>query len=194
MKHIIWLLCFAFLFNCAGKKIMIREAAKGNGYIIGTLTIASAKPRFDSFWLSIKSEERQKGVLGRRNSILIRRSSRHYKMGDKRVYLFIKELQAGHYEFFNFGFSNGYVSYDLKEEFSIPFTVEEGAVQYIGDFTFYPFFNDKGNALVISNQWERDLEAFKEKYPRLNWPNVKEMTLEKGEVNEIIIDFIEDVK
>lgn len=193
MKKIIYLFLFSIIISCGGEKIMIREAAKGNGYIIGTFTLLDEKPRYNGYGLEYKPEGKKIGLLDSYHKVWIQKNLPHIKIGNKRVYLFLKEHKAGNYEFFNYdlftnlGFSQS--SIKSKTEFSIPFNVQEGSINYIGDFTFYPTSNENGNFFVISDKFDQDLSKFKERYPRKNWAIVQNKTLSKGDINQSLIEF-----
>ncbi|PWK18730.1 hypothetical protein [Xanthomarina spongicola] len=193
MKKTIWILIFMIAMSCGGEKIMIRNAAPGNGYIIGTFTLIDEKPRYNGYGLLYKPEDKKLGFFDDSFGISISRGLPHQKVENKRVYLFIKEHKVGDYEFFNYILSTnlGYSQKSIKskKEFSIPFKVQEDSINYIGDFTFYPNGNENGNLFVIQDKFEQDLPKLKEKYPRKNWKIVQNKTLNKGVLNESLVEF-----
>lgn len=82
-------------------------------------------------------------------------------------------LPAGRYEFFDFwmvaiGLGGATTEYRPKEPFSIPFTIEAGTVNYIGEFRTYPMVGRgifgglarSGGYFVVRDQEARDTRMF----------------------------------
>ncbi|MCF1192027.1 hypothetical protein LRR18_10575 [Mangrovimonas sp. AS39] len=193
LKKAIVIMLLTFAISCGGEKIMIRNAEKGHGYILASITLLDGKPKFNNYGLEFKPEGKEIGLFDSNGGLRIQRDSQHYKTDNSRVYLILKELKVGNYEFFdyhliqNFGYSASHIR--SKKEFSIPFSVQEDSINYIGDFTFYPQSNDNGNLFVISDKYDRDIMKLKEKYPRINWEIVQNKALENGVLNESLIEF-----
>jgi|GEM_PF-1017788 len=102
-----------------------------------------------------------------------------FKEFDTHGGIFLRELPPGDYEFYNFILvqsSGTYTkSFESKEDFSIPFTVEANKLNYIGQIKLFVLTGrnifgmilNNGGYWEVSDQIERDLPIVKDKYPTL---------------------------
>tara|TARA_B100000809_G_C14882856_1_gene439843 strand:+ start:25 stop:618 length:594 start_codon:yes stop_codon:yes gene_type:complete len=62
-------------------------------------------------------------------------------------------------------------------QISIPFEIEKGIVNYIGDFNFYLNKNENGFHFEIQNNLDRDIAKLKKMYPKVEWGEIKNQLL-----------------
>ena len=201
MKRIIYYLIAFLIISCSSTNSVTNKAKNEKGFIAGTFTIIDEEPRFNAYMLDYKPEGKKINWTSSYHKILVQTNgmgfkikfSPDYSIGNKKVFLFIKEHKVGNYEFFNYElFTNLGLSQSTlksKTEFLIPFSVKKDSINYIGDFTFYPKSNENGNLFEISDKFNRDLSKFKEKYPENNWNSILNNTINKGNLNESLIEF-----
>jgi hypothetical protein len=201
MKKTIFCLMIIVHISCSSTKSTSAEKTNEKGFIVGTLTIIDEKPRFNGYGLEYKPEGKEINWLSRYHKIMVHTISRGFKLtfspdysiGNKQVYLFVKEHKVGNYEFFNYDLfmNSGYAQSSLKSEseFSIPFSIQSDSINYIGDFIFFPVGNENGNLFEISDKFDRDIPKFKEKFPEKNWDIVQNKTLKEGAISETLIEF-----
>ncbi|MCX7551726.1 hypothetical protein [Xanthomarina sp. F2636L] len=193
MKKLTVLSIVILFFSCNSKKIMVRNPADGNGYIVGAITIINEKPKYSSYGFKFKPEDKDVTWLYNGDGLAILRSSPHLKIDNKKVYLFVLELKVGDYEFYDYNLVTntgiGYAIKSSKNKFNIPFKVEADAINYIGNIAFFPNYNINDTVILISDNFEEDLGLLKEKYPRKNWQIIQNITLKEGHISNTLIEF-----
>lgn len=98
---------------------------------------------------------------------------------DEQGKLYLLELPAGNYEFYNFRImistGMGYNEITAKNEFSMPFQVEAGKVKYVGEVRMKDVMGKNllglsvpaGVIPSVSDKHERDLATAKTLYPKI---------------------------
>lgn len=201
MKKAVILFLVIIIFGCSSNKSTSNSSSKGYGFIAGTLTIIDEKPRFNAYNLEYKTKGKKITMYSNYHIIHVNakgmgfklKFSPDYSIGNKRVYLFVKEHKVGEYEFFNYdlftnlGLSQSHLK--SKSEFSLPFNVQKDSINYIGDFLFYPNGNENGKLFELSDKYSRDSLKFKEKYPTRNWKTLQNKTIKKGVLYGALLEF-----
>lgn len=112
-----------------------------------------------------------------------------FKERDRNGKVFKFALDPGEYEIYGvyFYYNNGQVSktYETKEPFSIPFTVEEDNTYYIGEFLSYGLWGSNvfgisiptGGYFEASENKKRDYDLLKVKFPELGNQEIIDLEL-----------------
>ncbi|HET8810659.1 MAG TPA: hypothetical protein VFM65_10410 [Flavobacteriaceae bacterium] len=195
-RNILYLIVIIF-FGCSSSKTISNEE---KGYIVGTFTIIDEKPRFDAYSLHYKPKGKKIGWFSSYHKIIVQARLGFFKsklvsdfsIGNKKVFIFLKEHSAREYEFFNYDlFTNlGLIQSHLqsKKEFSIPFKVTKDSINYIGNITFYPNGNENGNLFVLKDDFSQDILKIKEKYPDMNWETLQNKTIKEGDLENAFFE------
>lgn len=123
-----------------------------------------------------------------------------YTVGDTLVFQYILQHKAGKYEFVNYSlFTNlGYIQSTQTERagFSIPFIIREGEISYLGDIVVNTReFKQTGRLIKWLDNSSRELNKFKNKFPKIDWSTFSNRTIKKGDIeNHQLIQFINDAK
>ncbi len=114
----------------------------------------------------------------------------HYEEPGRKGRMFALPLQPGEYELVNvhFYYNNGQVekSWEAKEDFSVPFSMEAGKAYYIGDFLARGYWGKNifgitipaGGHFVHRYNLGRDLPLLKAKFPELAEKDVVTLDLD----------------
>ena len=141
------------------------------GMVVGTFAFENKKPIYNGYFYHYKAEGDRKL---RQHRMLTIRPHQIWKMkyepdftdNTKAVYLFSIKDVGGKYALtlLRLHSNKGYisVSYEVPLE-NLDFTIEKGKVKYLGEI----YFNSKKRTVSFSDQKERDLPKFKERFPNL---------------------------
>jgi hypothetical protein len=66
-------------------------------------------------------------------------------------------------------------------QISIPFEIDKGIVNYIGDFNFYLNKNENGFHFEVQNNLIRDIAKLKKMYPKVEWAFIKNQLIKSKE-------------
>ena len=163
--------------------------ATGIGYIAGSISKIKTKEEFSPFslqWITIKRQGTDKEIiLGFENGGLgLGNTPPDFEDVNVRGASFLEPLQPGEYEITSvrFYYNNGQweKSFYNKEPFSIPFTLKEGRITYIGSFTSHGIYHlalgifksPTGGYFLLEDNSERDLAILKSKHPSLVFKNI----------------------
>jgi len=176
------------LSGCATRTVQIEPKRVANlkpgyGLLVGTYSRADPKERFDS-----ETVEFRKTTGGRFYHIGIDTLPMvplkfDFQDAFTSGMLFVMALPAGDYEITGFSVVDstwgGQVTYYPRTKFSIPFSVAEGKVNYLGEIlmdrihgpSLLGLRSSESVHFDISNKIERDRALFHEKYPNvsLSW-------------------------
>ncbi|GAA4276715.1 hypothetical protein GCM10022259_14390 [Aquimarina mytili] len=165
--------------------------------MVGTITIIDESPVYNSYNFFYRKKNVQKGHrinIKPNQGGLLRVLKPDYQIGSRMVFQFALEHIPGDYEFWsyslfsNYGFYQEY--YSPKNHFSVPFTLKEGTITYIGDLTFYPKGNTNGFTLKWTDNYSKDIEKLKGRYPKFNWESIENDTPKEGyDLLDGIIEF-----
>ncbi len=203
MKRIFATLSLAIIVSCSSSKEVDPSpekltVAEQKGIAIGTITFEGDVPMNDiyRFFYNATSGDKkfQKANTGK---IIIRGRNDNNKtfngdFNNKHSYLFIIEREPGNYAFTQYSFLDhkgptGAVS--ISKEFEIPFEIKKGEVSYVGELDYVDQAAKGSPRIFVADYQERDLEAFKKKYPDFNWNDIKNRVPKTGNTGEGIIDF-----
>src|SRR5690606_30645933 len=93
-----------------------------------------------------------------------------------------------------------YRSFIPSEDFSVPFSIKPGTVNYIGEIRFYPKLKDKyesepkfflgnyadGGSYRFHNSYERDIQLLKEKFKSLESVEIFNLTPNNVEIPVLV--------
>lgn len=175
MNRILLFFLFFILFtSCAtttATKIPQHFESSTEGMIVGTFAFENEKPIFNQYFYHYQAEGDKK--LRQRRMMTIR-PHQIWKMkfepdfadNTKAVYFFsIREVE-GKYAFTllrlhsNRGYIQKMANIPLE---NLDFTIEKGKIKYIGEI----YFNYHQGIISLTDQRERDLPKFKERFPNL---------------------------
>ena len=181
---------------------------KGTGMAIGVVDFGNTKPVFDQGWFRIKpenAEKRGKLLVGYKNdkqlNILWKmRALTNPKLDienkNRFVYLFTIELNEGNYDIFDFTFikNNGFTYSTVSNcgDFELPFSIKKNKISYLGEIQVDQLALIKkagGKPFIISDNFETNLEMFKQKYKTLYLKEVENQTISGDEYNTGIFAF-----
>jgi len=158
--------------NFGPDNITINEADSTSG--IAVFSISVGKSDVHSYSIKIAQVEYEmKGAL----DVNVGRPD----VKNDSVYTFYRALvlPAGEYRIYGWTMTSGHGSseykYSPKGNFSIPFSIHGGQINYLGDyfgvtnFAFkFPFLKQSSNGYyIVSNQFQESLYAMKTKFPKL---------------------------
>jgi hypothetical protein len=206
MKNIIKAAIFLFLIymtlscsvahdNMPEKPIRFHQDFSKNGLIFGSITFPNQEANFNSYFIRISCIDETDNIKSVKNFTEIHikpeynsniRHIGHYDNG--RTYVFALERLPGKYEIPSVRlFRNSGIVYlqrtDYVGEFTIPFEVKKGEINYIGNI----IFNDKtlSNDTIVKHQnnFDKDVKVLKNIQPTVNWNLAKNDTLIKIKYN-----------
>ncbi len=142
-----------------------------DGMVVGTLAFENKKPIFNKYIYRYQAEGDRKI---RKHRVLIIRPHQIWKIKfepdftdkTKAVYLFAIREARGKYTFTYLKLNSNYGYASITHEIPLEhlgFTIEKGKVKYIGEI----YYDSQTNTVSISDQKERDLPEFKERFPNL---------------------------
>ena len=194
IKKFFWLIFL--IIGCAvtpelPKELIQTDLNQNLGFMIGSFSRDSDAEQFNaySFFFRDVSKTISKRIFIMPDSVYKFKFKDDFS--DEKVggALFGFVLPKGEYEFYNFDlFTNlGIIqnNYGAKHDFSIPFTITPGQINYVGEIKF----SADSSLFVISNQKDRDLPLFKEKFPNLDWNELVIAVPIKGNVIPQIVKF-----
>lgn len=99
---------------------------------------------------------------------------------DRKGLLFAFALPAGNYHFVSYSLESGEGHWRPTQPFSVPFTVEPGKVNYVGDIQLvvhegqdiFGMTTARGGTFHFMNARKKDLPLLKAKYPDIPWNNL----------------------
>ncbi len=112
--------------------------------------------------------------------------------------LFAFSLPPGRYEFYDFRLAAGNnVYWTAADEFSIPFTVEQGETAYLGEIRTIPLRGKNlfgitvpaGGYFEIGDLFKRDIPNLQSQFPDVNWAAPVNKVLREGDVPEGLVIF-----
>ena len=150
-----------------------------NGLIFGSITFPNNQMRFDNYNLLINYVTSDK-KLRRKYSNKIRIDptmfiGKHYgELNGGKTYLFVIEQNPGQYDIPNVKFTTFKLfdyapQYNYVTGFSIPFAVIKGEITYIGEININEYSLKGEKVISITDQFDRDKNALKEKFTMVNW-------------------------
>ena len=186
------LICLG-LAACAAKAPMPEQLAAtdlaNQGLVVGSITRPSLKPAFNSYALLFRNIDSKQEYRVRISADMM--SGRYEDdildqgvAGSKFALL----LPPGRYELYNFSLfmmgPAGDTTYFAKQDFSVPFAVQAGEIQYIGEFrnkpvTFMHSFMGMETEMLAGGSWDiydnsgRDLGRMETRFPGLAWSDAK---------------------
>ncbi len=186
LKHSFFLIITLLLFASNGlaqrlpeEPMRFHKDYTENGLIFGTISFTNTKARYNGYfpYISCISEDKKKS---RKNSgQIIIRPEQIFKMRhdgeleDGKTYLFTMEKAPGQYTLSSIRlFTNGVLGYtrtDVISGFSIPFEVKKGEILYVGEITINEYAENNGPILSIDDQFDRDVQAMKNRQKMINW-------------------------
>lgn len=187
------LICLG-LVACAAKAPMPEQLAvtdlASQGLVVGSITRPPLKPAFNRYTLLFRNIDSKQKY---RVSISADFMSGRYEddildqgvAGSKFALL----LPPGRYELYNYSLfmmdpAGGDTTYFAKHDFSVPFAVQAGEIQYIGEFrnkpvTYIRSFIGIEAELLAGGSWDiydnsgRDLGRMETRFPGLDWSKAK---------------------
>jgi hypothetical protein len=184
-----------FLTGCTARPELpkvIKTDALNNKYslIVGSLSRANGLYSFDSWSLlfrSVNGETKYSNVMKGKmdKSQPFGKYDFDFKEKKDSGNIFAYLVPAGDYEIYGTEItqSNGFTHTRWKDnKFSLKIHAEPGKIIYIGEYAIQPVYNGRnmmGVPLVGSGFWliddksDRDLALLKNKYPNLNWDEIK---------------------
>jgi len=171
----------------------INKTALDNKYslIVGSLSRANGLQSFDSWSLlfrrvneDVKYSNFIKGKMDKK--VPFGKYDFDFKEKKNSGNIFAYVVPAGDYEIYGTEMTQSYAYTHTRwkedEQFSIKFHAEAGKIIYIGEYAIQPVYNGKnfiGVPLMAAGYWlvddksERDFILLQNKYPNLNWSEVK---------------------
>ena len=205
MKYLIIALGTLFLYSCASNPIKSAPTSftkeSKTGAISGTISIIEGKPRFNSYdfyYRQINQKEQHRITIKPDQGGFKMVLKPDYTVGDTLVFQYLFEHPPGQYEFFNYSLFNnlGYSQSTKRERkgFSIPFSVKEGQITYLGDMVINTKeYKQTGTLVRWINNGDRELTKFKGKFSSIDWSRFQNETIKGGEIaNEKLIEFVND--
>ncbi|WP_353161368.1 hypothetical protein [Myroides odoratus] len=139
--------------------------------LVGTFAFENKKPIFNQYFYHYQAEGEKK--LRQRRMLTIRpeqivkmKFHPDFTANNKAIYFFSITEVEGKYAFTllrlhsNRGYIQKMANIPLK---NLDFTIEKGKIKYIGEI----YFNYHNKVIILSDQRERDLPKFKERFPHL---------------------------
>ncbi|GAA4503295.1 hypothetical protein [Pseudaeromonas paramecii] len=187
------LICLG-LVACATKAPMPEQLAAtdlaNQGLVVGSITRPPLKPAFNSYALLFRNIDSKQEYRVRISADMM--SGRYEDdildqgvAGSKFALL----LPPGRYELYNFSLfmmdpAGGDTTYFAKQDFSVPFAVQAGEIQYIGEFrnkpvTYIRSFMGMEAEILAGGSWDiydnsgRDLGRMETRFPGLAWSDAK---------------------
>jgi hypothetical protein len=202
MKTIYYMVLLAILAGCNAAPSMDAPesftAASQTGLAIGTITFAGEAPKNDIyrfFFYPVSGDKKfmkqNRGkiqILGRIDD------ERAYNgdFNDKKTYLFAIEREPGQYAFTQYNYltkkgPTGMVN--SSKEFAVPFEVKKGEISYIGELTYMEKAEPGTPRIIVADYLARDIEQFKQKFPKINWDITQNRTPKSGNTGDGVVDF-----
>ena len=175
---------FYFSFNSYAQRLpeeplRFHKNYTKNGLIFGNITFPNEKMRFDNYNLLLNCINLNQ-KLRKKNSNKIRIDStmfigKHYReLQAGTTYLFVMEKETGQYDissvkFTTFKLFDHAPQYDYVSGFSIPFNISKGEITYIGEININEYALKSETVTTLTDQFERDKNAVKERFKMGNW-------------------------
>jgi hypothetical protein len=186
-------LLFIFLISgCATNSLTPKPVTKANlnesrGILVGSFSRDPERADYHSqtfFFKNASTGERYTIKSQTKFNLLKGRTTDDFETEDSEGGVFVFSLPAGKYIFYDFylfleagQFSK---SWRPKEPFAIPFIVQPSKVNYVGEFklsqhtgkNFFGMSVLAGGVWLVSDQNQRDISIFSEKYPDIPIENL----------------------
>lgn len=200
MKILLSLVVTLVLSGCATSNYFVPDEYTSNpsksGFITGTIASKTKgedqNPNTTSTLLFRKvGSEAPAGVMLKKHFMGPTKWDFQEKDRDGKV--FKLAIDPGDYEIYGVGFyfNNGQVfrRYESKEPFSVPFTIEEGKVYYLGEFLAYGLWGRNifrisipaGGFFEASENKARDFDLIKAKFPELQGQEIIDLELKPNQ-------------
>lgn len=182
--------------NAAANDSRAEIKSTSNGTIVGSFTqIGRTYVRS----ISLRNVESGKKTTISQGTIFNRNDFDGIIDGIGIVYAY--DLPPGQYEFFNYeiAFNDGFVSktWRPKRKFSIPFSVDEGVVKYLGDIRLIPLQGRNivglpvaaGGVFMFANESDRDIPLIRSRFRELADKQVSVAVPASGAIDDASIIF-----
>ena len=176
------------------------EENSEKGLVVGTITFEGEKPVNDIYRFFYEPTKGDKKFI-RKNDGKVEIKARvknesayNGDFNDNKTYLFVIESAPGSYAFNQYNYLDhiGYTgTVSSSKKFAIPFNVEAGKITYIGELTYKENATPGEPRIYIWDKFSRDIAAFKNKYPQINWELATDNTVKSGNNGGGIISFME---
>ena len=169
------------------------------GIAVGTLTFDADMPKNDiyRFFYEPVSTTDKKFIRKNKGKVMVKariKNDRGFNgdFNDKKTYLFVIEADPGQYAFIDYAMLNhigemGTMSF--SRPFSIPFEVKKGEIAYIGELTYHQEAGQDEPKISVSDNFDRDINELKTKFPAIDWNKSYNKTVKAGENANCLIEF-----
>lgn len=194
---IFFLLILTILESCAVRPPLNYETNDpSTGVLIGSFSRVNGKPRFNQYsFYFIGPDGTEREITIKPELITTVKYPDDFDNGEVSGSLFAFTLPAGNYTFKRYYnlyqvTISAYRGFVPSDNFEIPFSIEPGTVNYIGEIRFYPKLKDKyesepkfflgnyadGGFYRIHNSYERDMPLLKKKFKSLESAEILNIT------------------
>lgn len=203
MKQFLFFISFLLITACKTAREDTPPQAfspgSATGLIVGSITFTgNEKPANDIYRFFYGPVTTDKKLL-RKNSGKITIKAREGNIrgytGDfnnKKTYLFIIEREPGNYHFNQYNYLDqiGYAGMVTSSNyFSIPFTISAGTINYIGELSYNDIAIQGQPRIIISPNFERDMQELRKKFPSINWDAAINNPAKSGNTGNGLIEF-----
>lgn len=182
LKRISVFLIALTLSGCAApaltdKKIFWHKDYVEDGLVFGTVTFTDERAGANGYYFRVSpvSENGEKsGEFGFSANSMGFKMKHDGDLNAKKSYLFLLRKPPGDYVIDNLRMASVTVTghgYDKNAiKFTIPIEVKKGQITYVGEILIDEWTDEKKQAISVSDQFIRDMNAMKNKQPNVNWP------------------------
>lgn len=161
-----------------------------NGLIFGSITFPNEKAKYNGYFLGLICESTDEKTAKKNSTEIHFSPEQIIKMKHKGqldnglTYLFAIERPEGNYKLSGIRlFSNSGIPIMQKNSivnsFSIPFKINKGEIQYVGNITFNEHEIESENVITYKKLFEKDLQGIKNIQPYIYWDGAKnDITME----------------
>jgi len=179
----------AFIFfgatsKSSAQKLTFNPKTTSNGLIFGSITFPKEKARFNGYYMLISYKSTDPKLVRKYSKEVhfipaqITRMKHKGDLDNGLTYLFAVEKPEGEYVITNIRlFSNSGFQVLQKTSnvngFSIPFKVNKGQIQYVGNILFNEYAEEGETIVGYQNNFEKDLAGIRIEEPYVFWDAAK---------------------
>lgn len=197
IKTAIFILLTPLAFSCVTvkqskvPKETIFNSKNTNGLVIGTITFVHPKKqspytnyKFHLTYENANIEEVKNNSTYFSVNVNLFNGRFNGELNENKTFPFVLEQKPGKYNFDGFWFfwNGGMITKEITNPtpFSLPFTVEQSKITYIGNIIIN--VNNNYNPYIeINDQLSNTINYFKIKYPNIDWNLVVNKTIKEGD-------------
>ena len=148
------------------------------GLVVASISVPNDSENIDVLYLTFDKFSEGPDKLARFGYNLILKNKRHKPdtiVNSEKVFYIIGKRKARKYHLFEYEIikDSKVKRENIKKSLSIPFDVENGKVNYIGNYKFYPNKNKNGFYFELTNKLNRDINQLQNIYPNIDWNEIE---------------------